>query len=154
MEEGADRDVLVVRLGVGGRVKVVGDAQPGSAGSGAVAVYPRRPLWCWCKPAPEPSPLKLCASEKVAEPIKREPAIEADTIVFRTFDIDFFQIITDCNWRSNLIEQHSANTVGDCGMWPPSHFEKARSFSVYDRCKAKYELPKGGELNCSSTIAA
>jgi hypothetical protein len=23
---------------------------------------------------------------------------------------------------------------------------KARAFSVYDRCKAKYEVPKGGEL--------
>jgi hypothetical protein len=24
--------------------------------------------------------------------------------------------------------------------------EKARSFSVYDRCKVKFERPKGGEL--------
>ena len=55
-----------------------------------------------------------------------------------------------CGWRSRYVQRLIAKHGADMRL-PElktilANCEKARSFSVYDRCKVKFELPRGGEL--------
>jgi hypothetical protein len=60
---------------------------------------------------------------------------------------DFWKLVPTFTLNvQRLIAAHGANMRLPELKTILANCEKARSFSVYDRCKAKFEVPKGGEL--------